>query len=111
VYEFEIELRPLIGEYNDRRLGRREVGHPIWLLMYHDAEVERAQRSYWLQIGFVGWHTDSIEYLPQALGLGEATLDAIRKRVEEMTGTKRQQHLPPRPVGTPGRKTVKELDE
>jgi hypothetical protein len=110
VLEFSIELRPHIGEHRDQRLGVRTFRFPQSFLMYHDAEIEAARKSYWTEIGIVGDTTETIEFFPHALGLGQEVLDAVTRRVEEMTGTRRRQNLPPKPVGTRQRREVKELD-
>lgn len=108
--EFQIELRPHVGQYHDTRLGTRTVEQPQWMLFYHDAEMERGRGVYWTQIGFVGHHTTTIEFLPHARGLGMDTVEAICKRVETMTGTSRSPNMPPQAGFGIRSRSVKDMD-
>lgn len=109
--EFEIELRKHIGEYHDRRLGRRTVEHPQWRLFYHDAEMEQVLGVPWLHIGYVGHQTDSIEFLNHANGLEKEVIQEICKRVGEKTGRARVAHMPPAGGIRMRAAQIKDLDE
>lgn len=109
--EFDIELRQHVGQYHDTRLGTRTVEQPQWMLMYHDAEMERGRGVYWTQVGFVGHNTATIEFLPHARGLGLDVIAEICKRVQTQTGTARTPNLPPQAgVGLRAR-SIKDLDD
>lgn len=109
--EFDIELRPHIGQYHDPRFGVRKVEHPQWMLFYHDVEVEQERGVPWIHIGYAGHKTGSIEFLPHANGLGKEAIAEICRRVGEQTGYERVPNLPPAGGLRMRAAHVKELDE